>query len=142
MENSERQKNPGLLLSVLSNKCPRCRQGKLFKYHNPYRLRHTSEMPERCPVCTQPFELHPGFYFGTGYVSYGLSIMVIALCFILYALILGLSIDDNSIYYALAASTVILIVLQPVLQRMARSIWIAFFVRYDPNWQKHLPQQS
>ena len=68
--------------------------------------------------------------------------MVIALCFILYALILGLSIDDNSIYYALAASTVMLIVLQPVLQRMARSIWIAFFVRYDPNWQKHLPQQS
>lgn len=99
-------------------------------------------MPERCPVCQQKFELHPGFYFGTGYVSYGLSLGVIVICFLLYALIMGLSIEDNSIYWALGVSTVSLIILQPVLQRMARSIWIAFFVRYDPEWRVHPPQKG
>lgn len=99
-------------------------------------------MPDRCPVCQQRYELHTGFYFGTGYVSYGLSLMVIILCFVLYALLIGLSIEDNSIYWALGISTVSLVLLQPVLQRMARSIWIAIFVHYDPDWETNPPQKG
>lgn len=93
-------------------------------------------------MCSQRFELHPGFYFGTGYVSYGLSLMIIILCFVLYALIIGLSIEDNSIYWALGISTAVLFLLQPVLQRMARSIWIAIFVHYDPDWKTNPPKKG
>jgi hypothetical protein len=43
----------------------------------------TMRMPENCPVCEQKFDLQTGFYFGTGYVSYGLTIFIslITLCF-------------------------------------------------------------
>jgi hypothetical protein len=92
-------------------------------------------MPEHCPKCGQRFELQTGFYFGTGYVSYGLSILVLTLVFLSWAAVGGLSLQDNSIFWCLGVSIVLLLVLQSPLQRLARSIWIAFFVRYDKNWQ-------
>jgi len=123
--------NPGLILSVLSNKCPHCRKGKLFVHKNPYRLKGSLQMPERCPVCGQLFELEPGFYYGTGYVSYGLSVVFTGLSFIAWWLSGGISIKDNSIFWWLGVNTFLLLVLQPVLQRLSRSIWIACFVRYS-----------
>jgi uncharacterized protein (DUF983 family) len=128
--------HPGIIQSVLSNRCPRCRKGRLFTSSNPYDFRTTMRMYEYCPVCGQPFELQTGFYFGTGYVSYGLSIMVLAISLVLWHLILGISFRDNSIFWWLGVSSTLLIIIQPLLQRMARSIWIAFFVRYDAGWQK------
>jgi hypothetical protein len=92
-------------------------------------------MPERCPVCGQKYELQTGFYFGTGYVSYGLSVTLIGAVFVIWALVFGLSYKDNSILWCLAVSAAITLMLQPLLQRLARSIWIAFFVRYDRDWQ-------
>lgn len=94
-------------------------------------------MPEHCEVCGQKFELETGFYFGTGYVSYGLSVGIFGIIFLLWGLTLGLSVYDNSIIQCLIAGIIILVALQPVLQRMARSIWIAFFVKYDAEWMKH-----
>lgn len=92
-------------------------------------------MPEHCPVCGQRFELQTGFYFGTGYVSYGISIILIGAVFILWAITKGLSYKDNSIFWCLGIGIVSLLLLQPVLQRLARSIWIALFVKYDDDWQ-------
>ncbi len=125
-----------LIVSVLTNKCPRCRQGDLFTEKNPYKLKTTMRMPENCAVCGQKFELEPGFYFGTGYVSYGLSIAIFAMIFILWGLTIGLSVYNNSIIECLITGIVILIAMQPVLQRMARSVWIAFFVKYDRDWSR------
>ena len=119
--------------SILTNKCPHCRTGSLFADPNPYKLRSMMTMPEKCPVCGQPFELEPGFYFGTGYVSYGLSVVFTALSFVLWYLLLGFSIHDNSIYHWLGFNAVALIALQPVLQRLSRSVWIACFVKYRPG---------
>ncbi len=129
-------RNPGLILSVLTNKCPRCRQGDLFTVSNPYRLSTTMRMPEHCPVCGQAYELEAGFYFGTGYVSYGLSVFITGLCFVAWYLLIGISIYDNSIFWWLGANGVLLILLQPVLQRLARSIWITCFVRYNRGWRE------
>lgn len=126
---------PGLIWSVLSNKCPRCREGRLFTSSNPYRFKTTMRMPEHCPICGQRYELQTGFYFGTGYVSYGLSVTLLGFIFIAWALTIGLSFRDNSIFWCLGTGIVTLLLLQPVLQRLARSVWIAFFVRYDKNWR-------
>lgn len=130
-------KKRGLLTSVLTNRCPRCREGKLFTDPNPYHLKTTMRMPERCPVCGQPYELETGFYFGTGYVSYGISIFLTAVFFVIWFFTLGISIKDNSIFWWLGVNSALLIILQPVLQRWSRSIWIACFVRYDRNWQSN-----
>jgi uncharacterized protein (DUF983 family) len=126
---------PSLVWSVMTNRCPRCRRGRLFSNKNPYDFRTTMRMPEHCPVCGQRYELETGFYFGTGYVSYGLSVTLIGVVFIVWALTLGLSYRDNSILWCMGVAAAMTLILQPVLQRMARSIWIAFFVRYDKNWQ-------
>lgn len=127
----DQRKKRSLIVSVLTNKCPRCRQGNLFTVKNPYNLKTSMRMPEHCAVCGQKFELEPGFYFGTGYVSYGLSIGILAMIFVAWGLTIGLSVYNNSIIQCLIASIIILIALQPVLQRLSRSIWIAFFVRYE-----------
>jgi len=130
---------PGLLWSILTNKCPHCREGKLFSNPNAYDLKTTMRMPEHCPVCGQPFELQTGFYYGTGYVSYFVSIFIIILSFVAWYFTIGFSLHDNRLYWWLGVMSVMLIALQPLLQRLCRSIWIACFVKYDPNLQPSIP---
>lgn len=101
---------------------------------NAYNFRSGMSMPEHCPVCGQQYELQTGFYFGTGFVSYALSVALLGVIFVAWAVTLGFSYKDNSILWCLGVSICILIMLQPLLQRLARSIWIAFFVRYDAGW--------
>jgi uncharacterized protein (DUF983 family) len=125
---------PNLILSVLANKCPRCRRGDLFENSYPYHFKTTMHMPEHCPCCGQRFELQTGFYFGTGFVSYGLSVLLLGMVFIIWALTIGMSYRDNRVFWCLGTGIAILVLLQPVLQRLARSIWIAFFVKYDKDW--------
>lgn len=93
-------------------------------------LRDLLKMPDRCEVCGQKMELEVGFYYGTGYVSYGLTVALIFACFIAYWLIFGLSYLDNSIYYALISSIVISILLQPWLMRISRVLYLYMFVKY------------
>lgn len=124
-----------LIGSVLSNRCPRCREGRLFASRNPYDLKTTMRMPEHCPVCGQPFELQTGFYFGTGYVSYFISVGFILLTAAIWFFTIGFSFNDNRLYWYLGFVTAFLILTQPINQRLCRSIWIHFFVRYDKGWQ-------
>jgi hypothetical protein len=53
-----------------------------------------------------------------------------AASFILYAIILGLSYKDNSIFYALGVGVGAAIVLQPWLMRMSRVLYLYMFVKY------------
>ncbi len=124
----------GLAGSVLTNKCPRCREGQLFCSSNPYDLKATMRMPKHCPVCGQAYELQTGFYFGTGYVSYFLSVFIIMITFVLWFFTIGFSLNDSRLYWYLGSISALLLVTQPVLQRLCRSIWIAFFVRYEKDW--------
>jgi hypothetical protein len=92
-------------------------------------------MPDECAVCGQKFELQTGFYFGTGFVSYGITILLSVLTFILWWLTIGMGIYDNRIWWWLGANAAFLILLQPPIQRLSRSIWIALFVPYDKDWK-------
>jgi rRNA maturation protein Nop10 len=120
-----------LLSSIMANKCPQCRQGNLFIHPNPYDLRTTMRMPENCPVCGQKFELQTGFYFGTGFVSYGLTVLFSGVTFALWWFTIGMAVKDNRVLWWLGLNAALLILLQPPIQRLARSVWIALFVRYD-----------
>ena len=124
----------GLLAAVFTNKCPRCRKGDLFLNPNPYHLATTMQMPEKCPVCGQKFELQTGFYFGTGFVSYGLTVFMSAVTFVAWWFTIGMSVHDNRVWGWLGSNAALLLALQPPIQRLARSVWIAFFVSYDHHW--------
>jgi hypothetical protein len=88
------------------------------------------DMPERCAVCGQKMELEPGFYYGTGYVSYGLSVGMLAVYAVIFGLTVGFSYQDNSVYWFLATGILALVVLQPWLMRMSRVLYLYMFVRY------------
>lgn len=125
------------LTSALTNKCPRCRDGKIFKYKNAYNLKHFLDMNEACPTCNQPTEIEVGFYYGTGYVSYALSIAFFVSTAVAWSVLFGLSFSDNSIFYWLVTAIALILILQPVLMRLSRSLWLSWFVKYDPNWKKN-----
>lgn len=127
---------PGLMLSVLRNRCSRCRKGRLFTDANPYHLKRFMEMNETCPVCGQPFEIEVGFWYGTGFVSYALAVAVSVASFIAWKVLIGMSLQDNRLFWWMGLNGVLLLVLQPVLMRLSRTIWLNFFVWYDPEWQE------
>jgi hypothetical protein len=88
-------------------------------------------------VCGQPTEIEVGFYYGTGYVSYALTVGLSLITFVLWYGLIGMSVDDNRFFYWLGFNAVLLILMQPYLMRLSRTIWLTFFVRYDPNWKEH-----
>lgn len=98
-------------------------------------------MVEHCPVCHQRTEIEVGFYYGTGYVSYALSIAFIVTCFVAWWVLIGMSfsIDDNRIFYWMGTTFILLIIVQPLLMRLSRTLWLSWFVKYDPNWEEHEP---
>lgn len=96
-------------------------------------MKDMMKMPEKCPHCGQKMEIEPGFYYGTGYVSYGLSIAVLVLNAVWFALFVGFSWKDNSFFWYLGISIVTLILLQPWLMRMARVLYLGMFVKYSPD---------
>jgi len=128
---------PSFILSMLQNKCPRCREGKLFFGRSTWRLKKNLKLPKNCPVCGQPTEIEVGFYYGTGYVSYALTVALSLATFVIWFLTIGMSTDDNRFFYWLGFNAVLLILMQPYLMRLSRTIWLTFFVRYDPHWKEH-----
>ena len=126
-----------IITSVLTNKCPRCREGKLFVGSNPYDFSNITKMNENCPVCGQPTEIEVGFYVGTGYVSYALTVAYFVSSFVAWKVLIGMTfdLDDNRILYWLFSAIALVILIQPILMRLSRSIWIAMFVSYNRNWK-------
>ncbi|MEI6188824.1 MAG: DUF983 domain-containing protein [Chitinophagia bacterium] len=125
------------LWSTLTNKCPRCRQGDLFVSKNPYLLSDITKMNEKCTVCGQPTEIEVGFYYGTGYVSYALTVAYFVATFVAWKVLIGMSfdLDDNRIFYWMGSAIVLIIFIQPILMRLSRSIWLGWFVSFNKDWK-------
>lgn len=129
---------PALLPSVLQNKCPNCRKGKMFRQSSIFPLGKMLEMPDRCEHCGQKMEIEPGFYYGTGYVSYGLSIALTVFNLIWFAIFFGIRFSDNSIFWFMGVNVAIVLLLQPVLMRYARVIYLYIFVKYG-SYEHEVP---
>lgn len=127
-------RKPGVL-NLLKCKCPRCRTGDMFEAKNPYNLKKTMKMNDKCPACGQPFNLEVGFYYGSSYISYALAVALSVATLVAWWLVIGFSLDDNRFFYWLGFNAVFLVAIQPYLMRVARTGWLAFFVRYDKDWR-------
>lgn len=131
---------PHYLLSVLSMKCPRCRRAAIFKTPNPWKWKQTFRMHDDCPLCKQHFDMEPGFWYGTAYVSYALTVAFSVATFIAWWVLIGLSTDDNRLFWWLGLNAALLLILQPWFIRISRVIWLYFFIRYDVDYDKHPPR--
>ncbi|MET0393000.1 MAG: DUF983 domain-containing protein [Chitinophagaceae bacterium] len=130
---------PGAL-NLLACKCPRCRKGDMFQHKNAWNLKHTMKMNKECPVCKQPFDIEVGFYYGSSYISYGATVALSVFTFAAWWLTIGFGLEDNRFLFWVITNAVLLIVTQPYLMRVARTGWLAFFVRYDKNWRANPPK--
>lgn len=137
---SEKEKHRGYLSSALGCHCPRCREGKLFKNKLTFRFRRNMEMNKTCPICGQASEIEVGFYYGTSYVSYAMTVAISIASLVAWWVIIGLSTDDNRFFFWLGFNALLLFVLQPRLMRLSRSLWISWFIKYDPFWKEKKPE--
>ena len=85
-------------------------------------------MHERCSVCNTKYKIEPSFFYGAMYVSYGLGVAISVAAFIISFVFLGSSMATA--FFSIMGA---LILLMPLNMRLARNIWINFFITYDPD---------
>ncbi|HEV7232337.1 MAG TPA: DUF983 domain-containing protein [Bacteroidia bacterium] len=121
-----------IIYSILNQKCPRCHTGDLFLSKNPYNIPKIYAMPDNCPVCGQSFLPEVGFWWGSMYVSYGISVGLSVATVLFLWLVAGWS--DWAV---LSGNAVLMILILPLAFRYARSIWFHMFVKFDPKFSTH-----
>ncbi|NIK73087.1 uncharacterized protein (DUF983 family) [Thermonema lapsum] len=122
-------KHKGYWQSLAEQRCPHCREGKLFKY--PAYSRKFMEMYEECPHCGIRYEREPGFFYGAMYVSYAFQVAL----FVTVLVALNLLIEEPPIWAYFAGVLIPLFLLYPLFFRYARTLYLYFFsdIKYDPE---------
>lgn len=124
-------KAPSRIASMMKMKCPNCHKGDMFVNKSIFPLHKFMKMPERCSECGQKMELEVGFYYGTGYVSYAISVGLSIFNLAWYWIIFGLSFRDYSMFIYLGVNIGILVLLQPWIMRYSRVLYLYMFVKHN-----------
>jgi uncharacterized protein (DUF983 family) len=111
--------------SILRQRCPRCRAGKIF----PYSLfRGFPKMYERCAVCGLKFEREEGYFLGAMYISFGLAVVVIALIAVILWAVTGWWITKIAVW-----AMVLFLPLALPITLLSRVLWIYLDQGIDPE---------
>ena len=117
------------LFSILKMRCPKCNKGRFYESH-PYNLKKIGEVKKECNHCNLKYDMEPGFFQGSYYVSYGLGVALFVAIFVLKMLIL-----PNLAYLStLILMVVLLLILAPLLFALSKIIWINLFVHFDNTY--------
>ncbi len=109
------------LVAIGQGRCPRCREGFIFKYPLTNLVRF-SAMNKICPNCEANFEPEPGFYFGAMYVSYGFTILL----FILVWAALRFFFNPSDLTYIIAI-IIAAALFTPISFRYSRILFLYWF---------------
>jgi uncharacterized protein (DUF983 family) len=115
-----------IFYSVTKNKCPRCQSGEFFRHSNHYRLSGFTKMNEDCDQCSLHYELEPGFFYGSMYVSYAFNIAWFVTVWVATSVLFP---EINKMLQFLIV-VVVLLAMFPVSYRLSRLLYINFFVRF------------
>lgn len=107
--------------SIFRFKCPHCHEGNFFE-GNPFK----GTVKEKCPVCERKYSIEPGFYQGSYYVVYALSVAV----FVTIWTSINLFFDDVSFDTTIYAILIGLVVTAPINYPLSKIIWANFFLKY------------
>ncbi len=116
------------LYSIFTGTCPKCHKESMYVNKNPYRLGSVYEMHESCTSCGVKYKMEPSFFFGAMYVSYALGTAFGVAGFIISFFVLKLSLEQT--FFVIVG---LLVGFMPIIMRMARNIWINFFIDFDPR---------
>jgi uncharacterized protein (DUF983 family) len=122
------RKTSSTLASMLGQRCPRCREGRIFCYSI---FRGFPKMYERCSVCDLKFQREEGYFLGAMYISFGLALVIIALIAVLLWVITGWWITRVTIW-----AVVLFLPLAPAISLLARVLWIYLDQAFDPEPEK------
>jgi uncharacterized protein (DUF983 family) len=119
------------LYSILTGSCPKCQEESMYTYKNPYNLKNTLKINERCSKCHTKYRLEPSFFYGAMYVSYAVGIAFAVAAFVITNLIFQATLKTTFI-----AIVVTLIAFMPIIMRVSRNIWINLFIHFDKEASK------
>ncbi|MDQ3072543.1 MAG: DUF983 domain-containing protein [Bacteroidota bacterium] len=124
--------------AFVQGRCPRCRQGKVFVFP-AYNWRF-QVMYERCPACDLKYEIETGFFWGSMYISYVLTVLIgLPLIIATYHLL-----HDPEVWVYLTILVIVLLITSPSMFRISRLIMLYLFgsIKYDPNAVGNLRDQN
>lgn len=108
------------LWTILSLKCPRCQEGKLFENPNPYNINDIDKMPSHCPKCNLNYEPEVGFWYGAMFVSYAVTALFLIIV-LGFSLIAWGYISRTYLWICIA----FVLLGWPYVFRLSRSIWLS-----------------
>lgn len=122
-------KTRSAISGILSMRCPKCREGKMFPERTLYTGRFM-KMNDYCSCCGQSFNPEPSYYFGAMFVSYGLNTAYFVTVWIALLILL----DEVPVSLMIGVIIALVIGLLPITFRLSRVLWIYIFIRYQgPN---------
>ena len=107
--------------AILEQRCPRCREGKLFETPAYGSVRFYKMKPQ-CEVCEQVFDPEPGFYFGAMYISYA---FLVALSVTAWVFLYVLFAPEFIVYLIVILTTNVLLL--PLIFRYSRTLFLFGF---------------
>lgn len=125
---SEQQKL-SLTSAAMKGRCPKCHQGRMFPY--PFYSLKFAEMRDNCEACGLKYEVEPGFFWGSMYISYAISVAIAIIVGVGTFLITG---EFAPVLYSILIFGFIAL-FSPFIFRASRVIMIYLFsfVKYDEN---------
>ena len=117
--------NPSTLGSILQQRCPRCRMGRIFLYSI---FRGFPKMQERCAVCDLKFDREPGYFLGAMYISYLLGVLIMAPIAMLLWFLAGWGLRKVMLW-----AVVLFLPFAPTITLFARVLWIYLDQAVDPE---------
>ena len=116
--------------AVFNGRCPRCRDGNIFKT-SVFTFNDFTKMNPRCPNCNLDYEVEPGFFYGALYISYIFSVGIFAAV----TIILFVFFDDPESKVYITTVIVLSIIFYPFNYRFSRIIYLHLFgrVKYDDS---------
>jgi uncharacterized protein (DUF983 family) len=113
------------LAAMTRGRCPRCRQGPVFKTGI---LGILGFMNDACQVCGLVFLREAGYFLGAMYISYGLGVLTVLPVSIVLALVV-----EWPLVAILAVMVVQTLVSVPVFLRFSRLLWLHADQAIDPR---------
>ncbi|WP_233565336.1 DUF983 domain-containing protein [Aquimarina sp. AD10] len=109
-----------MIQKIITNKCPNCGKGHIYKEKNIYFNFRKLKMNKECSKCGFIFEKEPGFFFGAMYVSYALGIAQAIVVFTIGTFFFETIFDLRILPWI----TVTVLLLSSFNLRVSRIIWI------------------
>lgn len=111
--------NKSKTVAILGGKCPRCREGKIFDVPMAS-FRKITDIRDHCEVCNKSLHPEVDFYFGAMFMSYALSVALVAATMIA----LNVFFADPTLTMYLTSVVVVNLILMPLMLRFSKVLYL------------------